>query len=770
MIDMKIDMNFEAPHFIQDGRPTFLVTGEFPYYRINPEHWRDRLQKAKALGVTVVSCYIPWNLHEYQEGKIDFDGKSGFEQRNINRFFRYLEELDLKLIAKPGPFICAEYRRGAIPEWLTTNYPQVLMKNVSGKDVLFSEDLSPLPNYLEPTYLCYVQNWYRQVVDKLLMGLEKKDILVAVQVENEIPYSSLYLADPFSWGYENFTVYMFQVFLRDKYQDCDNYNVITGEKYASFMEVKAPVRPDFLSKSDWLLLQDWIEFKEYFAKQVLQVYSRIFRESGISVPLYHDLIMLENESPVNYGKMAEALPLAVNFWLENHPVHDFRSYCRALARVKLMRNAQPKRAAYCSESNWCWGNEQEFDFLFRMMIPYLDGINIYTLVDGANAGQTGETNNSSLPEPYPGQAPINLAGENTVKAKNIKQLTRFIQNCGGEIVNAVSEAEVALINYEPYNAPHVSQFWGGITKERFRDVVTNFPSMNNWLFEMIGSLVKNNIPFDLVEISGPIPAKLDQYKVIFAPGYDYMSASAQQILITYIRNGGKLVLSPTMPQFNDDLTPCDKLLKATFGKLPLKQVTMFHNFDWEGFGNPGTVFGTANIPENPEYLNSHSDVKVLGKLSSGCPIVFEKRVGKGKMIYAGIELQRLPDLIRLTRNFLEHEGIDFKIKTRNNGIHIAVKSAKDIDTVFMINLTAEDIQCEAEIVGSENSKYQIQMKIPAKRINIIHFRQGKAVAGSIWGNPAFLQINQVEMINKKNDTGSALNFTCQVDGEIIYDK
>ena len=41
------------------------------YFRIPPEYWRDRLLKLKAAGLNTVETYVPWNLHEPQQGTFD---------------------------------------------------------------------------------------------------------------------------------------------------------------------------------------------------------------------------------------------------------------------------------------------------------------------------------------------------------------------------------------------------------------------------------------------------------------------------------------------------------------------------------------------------------------------------------------------------------------------------------------------------------------------------------------------------------------------------
>ena len=59
-------------------QPVQLVSGAIHYFRTHPEQWRDRLEKAVALGLNAIETYFCWDLHEprpgewHQEGMLDF--------------------------------------------------------------------------------------------------------------------------------------------------------------------------------------------------------------------------------------------------------------------------------------------------------------------------------------------------------------------------------------------------------------------------------------------------------------------------------------------------------------------------------------------------------------------------------------------------------------------------------------------------------------------------------------------------------------------------
>lgn len=99
--------------FMLDGKPVQLICGEMHYPRIPKEYWRDRLKRAKAMGLNTVSAYVFWNFHERQPGVFDFEG-----QADIAEFVKTAQEEGLWVLLRPGPYVCAEWDFGGYPYWL----------------------------------------------------------------------------------------------------------------------------------------------------------------------------------------------------------------------------------------------------------------------------------------------------------------------------------------------------------------------------------------------------------------------------------------------------------------------------------------------------------------------------------------------------------------------------------------------------------------------------------------------------------------------------
>ena len=99
--------------FMLDGKPLQIISGEMHCYRIPREYWRDRIRKAKAMGLNTVGTYVFWNAQEPEPGKFDFSGNN-----DIAEFIRIAKEEGMWVVLRPSPYACAEWEFGGYPWWL----------------------------------------------------------------------------------------------------------------------------------------------------------------------------------------------------------------------------------------------------------------------------------------------------------------------------------------------------------------------------------------------------------------------------------------------------------------------------------------------------------------------------------------------------------------------------------------------------------------------------------------------------------------------------
>lgn len=99
------------------------MAGSFHYFRALPETWQRKLRTMRAAGLTVVTTYVEWSLHNPREDVFDFTGIADLEL-----FIRLAAQEDLLVKLRPGPYICAERDMGGLPYWLLHKYPGIQLR------------------------------------------------------------------------------------------------------------------------------------------------------------------------------------------------------------------------------------------------------------------------------------------------------------------------------------------------------------------------------------------------------------------------------------------------------------------------------------------------------------------------------------------------------------------------------------------------------------------------------------------------------------------
>ncbi|MYW66370.1 beta-galactosidase [Streptomyces sp. SID8379] len=146
--------------FEVDGRPVRLLSGALHYFRVHEEQWAHRLRMLKAMGLNCVETYVPWNLHEPRPGEVD-------DVAAVGRFLDAAREAGLWVIARPGPYICAEWENGGLPHWLTGP----LGSRVRSRDAEF---------------MACVERWFRVLLPQIVeRQIDRGGSVIMVQVENE---------------------------------------------------------------------------------------------------------------------------------------------------------------------------------------------------------------------------------------------------------------------------------------------------------------------------------------------------------------------------------------------------------------------------------------------------------------------------------------------------------------------------------------------------------------------------------------------------------
>src|SRR5271163_3627012 len=152
----------EGDHYVLDGKPFQVISGEMHYPRIPRAYWRERFRMAKAMGLNTITTYVFWNVHEPQPGMYDFSGNN-----DVAEFIREAQQEGLFVILRPGPYICAEWEFGGFPAWLL-RAPETVVRTSN------------------PAFIASASRWLKRVGEELApLQIGNGGPIIALQVENE---------------------------------------------------------------------------------------------------------------------------------------------------------------------------------------------------------------------------------------------------------------------------------------------------------------------------------------------------------------------------------------------------------------------------------------------------------------------------------------------------------------------------------------------------------------------------------------------------------
>jgi beta-galactosidase len=148
--------------FLLNGQPFTIIAGAMHYFRVHPDDWEDRIEKARLMGLNTIETYIAWNEHAPTQDAFGMEGRL-----DLARYLRLIEAAGMNALVRPGPFICAEWDNGGLPAWLFTDPEVGIRRN-------------------EPRYLAAVEQYFAQILPTVAEAqIGNGGPVIAVQVENE---------------------------------------------------------------------------------------------------------------------------------------------------------------------------------------------------------------------------------------------------------------------------------------------------------------------------------------------------------------------------------------------------------------------------------------------------------------------------------------------------------------------------------------------------------------------------------------------------------
>lgn len=213
-VEQPVNLVKGYPQFQLHGQPFFAHSTAFFYNRIPRDEWAASLVKLKRMGINTVDLYIAWNWHEPEEGKLDFDGHSN-PRRDIKGLMEMIAEMGFAVIVRPGPVILNEWRNGGYPDWLLAK-PEYQMNQTARLDghypplagVSSSNSEEASKQWLaNETHMRQTRRWFADVMREVLKDRQAASSnsgggnVIAIQLDDDQAINRTNYNGPIFWKY-----------------------------------------------------------------------------------------------------------------------------------------------------------------------------------------------------------------------------------------------------------------------------------------------------------------------------------------------------------------------------------------------------------------------------------------------------------------------------------------------------------------------------------------------------------------------------------------
>jgi beta-galactosidase len=531
-----------------NGKPDFLISGEFHYFRVPKKDWEYRLKLFREAGGNCVATYIPWILHESVEGDIRF---SDIPERDLEGFLRLCNDLGIYVICRPGPYQYSEMKYCGLPGWLCENYPQIQARDIHGK-VMIKDSIS----YLHPLFLEKVRKWFDAVCPLIACHTVGKGGPVAfVQFDNELIGIHEWFG---GWDYNPETMGFgkedgrYARFLKSRYDDMHTLNTAYETQFAGFMDVR-PSAASLQSLGDRRRVKDYQDFYFQTVAEYAYLLAGWMREAGIDCDFIHN--SANSHSNSYYLEMVEKLgerfilgsDLYYNLnmdWDQNNPTPKYAvNSIFAHETLRLMGfppTVYELPGGSCSD--WPPITAEDLKCCYMTNLAYgMKGFNYYIFTGGYNPEKIGGNG-------YIYDYGAAIGADNTIRPHYYmqKEFGAFLKEHSW-----LTEAE------------HVSDFYLGLDWEYSRSKyyaagLKEFGSADAWTFLkkgfVITSLCASYSPEFLDLYNDTFLQRIDKPMIVVTS--ECMAAAVQERLVRFVKNGGRLLLSPVIPGLDENFKSC----------------------------------------------------------------------------------------------------------------------------------------------------------------------------------------------------------------------
>jgi len=627
-----------------NGKPELIMAGEIHYFRLKKSTWQDRLTKLKEAGFNTVATYVPWLMHEEEEGEIDLTGRKK-EELDLVSFIDLAKENGLYFIIRPGPFIMAEMKNEGLPYWLYQKYPEIV-------PVCWDNRVAPTKtvDYLHPNFLFEVKRWYKEVMEVIKPRLiNNGGNIIALQLDNEIGMLSWVSNCP---DLTDNLLTDFTSWLKQRYSETEllkRYFFLNSSFSTIINQFRSP-------KEEYSL--EYLHDLGYYMRERFAKYVMILRsyaeEFGVKEILF--LVNIHGTGggrgltfPIGISQLFKAYTQDNGYLagsdiyfgdLDMRTFQDFYLINTLMEAVNLPNQPLSSLEFNCGDGNFGNNFSERYDpsaVDFKTRISIAQGmrlINFYLFAGGYNGRLQNRVNDGNNRIAFTGErhgfaAPINPEGKYNYTFPRMQRVVKQVMALKEKLVKMEEERDNLIYAFIPDY--FMTEYYYPNNK-RSIDLVRNLEmhrAGNVWEVPVRAFLL-NGYRFSALDIQNK-KLNLNKNQILFLPSARYMAKSIQEKLVEYLQNGGKIFLYGEIPLYDMEGKSCTIFKEA----LNIKKVNFYReeqdfylSIEPVGWAKGKAEIRTSSaqgyqVAQAEPFLRIYGTEDICG---------FHKNVGKGEII------------------------------------------------------------------------------------------------------------------------------------------
>ncbi len=611
--------SFDSTGFRIDGEDRYLVSGEFHYFRVPKADWRRRMQLFREAGGNCLATYVPWLIHEPEEGDIRF---GDVDYRDLAGFLALAQEMGLKVLLRPGPYQYSELDCAGLPGWLFRRYPEVLARDTDGNAF---NDFAV--SYLHPVFLAKARIYYRAFAEQVRPFMaENGGPVCMLQVDNELTgvhvwFGSLdYNRETMGFGEPDGR---YPRWLRAKYGSVAAMNEAYETRLRSFEEARPIAAADRKSVASCRRVKDYHDFYLGTIAEYAGLLASWLREDGLGGPICHNSANpgMNALFPETVRAMGDGFLLGSDHyytlnqsWEQNNPTPQYclrvMMSCDTLRALGMPPTVLELPGGSPSDTPPILPEDLLCCYMSNLALG-MKGLNYYVYTGGPNAPDTGTTC-----DVYDYNALVRADGSLNGTYASARAFGAFMaENSWLQRAHRVASVQVGFE-------------WNTL---RCRDYDPDLPCGG----AKIAHFLERGVLYTLMcsrfspEMT-PVCGRLDPSRPLILPCPSAMSAEAQDAALHFLKSGGNLLVMPAFPETDLDFHPLSRWDDVLRGASFLHDQAVGPAVEIEGVGR---VFGISRATVCERLPEGATPIAFDAR--TGRVLGFELSVGGGRLIWFG---------------------------------------------------------------------------------------------------------------------------------------